>query len=175
MMAGESGGRCELAGRVMKRRAYSSFTVLEIVATSINGACFSGPLTVSAVLQGAGGVGQTEGVEKCPREVYDFVKGNLRLGDVVKLVGSFEGISEEDVLLPGAGMPSSRKLQFSVCDAALLEKWDASAHGDLYYSKPGTDLADVQKSDELSAASVVFSRLPQLILQCPDAFVARLL
>lgn len=196
-MAEDSPQLCRVTGRVLKRRAFSSFSVLELVATSINGVRLSGPLTVSAVVDDqrrAGGTGR----DSCAHDVYEFVRTSVRLGDVVALEGFFVGSAGLLASAPtmSTAPPSIWKVGFTVSTAAMLEKWDASMHGALYYTKPSQKEAsgECPNPDDtvenvpahqhnalvakcaFSAASLGnASRLPQLVLQCQDSFVPRLI
>lgn len=160
-----------IVGRVMKRRVYSTFSVLELVSTSICGDGLSKPITVAAVFQATGDY-----------DYHAFVRTNVRLGDVVQVAGAFNRpyIRAECKLV---NQPAS-KLGFDVCSILLLEKWDASAYGELYYTAPVTRSASastqVPAAPELNHAGMnaatlgVAGRMPHLILQCAAPFLSRL-
>ena len=187
-------------GRVLRRRAFAYFSVLEVAATSVDGERLAAPRTVCAILKAEGAKwadGAGVEAEAVSADVFAFVKGSVRLGDVVHLSGVFDEAGIGSALdnpceQPGqamtgegrdggglsgllAGRPShthstpncgTPKLpHFRVSAVALLEKWDAGAHGDMYYTK-GAPLAESQP--QLACHS-----LPQLIVQCHGSFVAR--
>ena len=187
-------------GRVLRRRAFAYFSVLEVAATSVDGERLAAPRTVCAILKAEGAKwadGAGVEAEAVSEDVFAFVKGSVRLGDVVHLSGVFDeagigsaldtpceqpgqGITGEDGdggrlsgLLGGRpshthSTPSSgtpKLPHFRVSAVALLEKWDASAHGDMYYTK-GAPLAESQPQ-------MACHSLPQLIVQCHSSFVAR--
>ena len=142
---GRRGKTCDIIGRVMKRRAFSSFSVLELIVTSISGERTCAPLNVSAVLalqaeDGEGAVGQLV----CPQDVYDMVRSNVRIGDAVTLTGMFRAspscVSELDSDASTVTSIKSLKIGFKVGTAQILEKWDAQKLGEIYYDK---SLADV--------------------------------
>ena len=187
-------------GRVLRRRAFAYFSVLEVAATSVDGERLAAPRTVCAILKAEGAKwadGAGVEAEAVSEDVFAFVKGSVRLGDVVHLSGVFDeaGIGsglDTPCEQPGQGItaeggdegqlsgllagrprhnhstPSSgtpKLPHFRVSAVALLEKWDASAHGDMYYTK-GAPLAESQPQ-------MACHSLPQLIVQCHSSFVAR--
>jgi hypothetical protein len=176
----------DVIGRVLRRRAFAHFSVLELAATSVGGERLAAPLAVCAILKAeaarwADGAG-AEAVP-VPADVFAFVKGSVRLGDVVQLAGVFDVADTRhdrdaggprdplgaaaDACSPEAGAGTApRACQFRVSAVALLEKWDRDAHGDLYYAKGAPpEGAQVDRS---------CGRMPQLIVQCHSSFVERL-
>jgi hypothetical protein len=151
---GRRGKTCDIIGRVMKRRAFSSFSVLELIVTSISGERTCAPLNVSAVLalqaeDGEGAVGQLV----CPQDVYDMVRSNVRIGDAVTLTGMFRAspscVSELDSDASTVTSIKSLKIGFKVGTAQILEKWDAQKLGEIYYAKSDVIIEDVSEVESL--------------------------
>jgi len=127
-------------GRVLRRRVFASFLVLEAVVVRKS---TGGPQPASVVIQAGDAGARVDDAFEVARWV--------RLGDVL----AFTGALERDPDTP------RKKLRINATCAHILEKWDAGAHGTLYYTK-----WEHPESDHV---------LPQLILQCPDSFVSRLI
>ena len=134
---------------------FCSFMVLEVVVTTDASKHPAGPLPASVVMQ----------AESC--ETYDLVRSAVRLGDVVRFSASVEQ-EEPD--------PALGTLRLAATCAEILEKWDAR-HGTLYYTKvPQCDSVNVSAGDKAQAIRPFGqARLPELILQCQDVFVGRLI
>lgn len=130
----------DVVGRVLRRRVFVSFLVLETVVVRRS---MGGPQPASVVIQ-AGNPGALVD------DAFEVARC-IRLGDVVAFTGAVE--RDPDT--------TRKKLRINATCAHILERWDAGAHGTLYYTKwENTESEHV---------------LPQLILQCPDSFVSRLI
>lgn len=141
-----------MVGRVLRRRVFRSFVVLEVVVITESPRVGEHPVHASVVLQAGSG------------ESYALVRSNVRLGDVVSCSLSIQ---------EGAPSTSPGKLRFDATHVEIFEKWDPR-HGTLYYTKlPALDAGNgiMDAARQHHACS---QRLPELILQCQDSFVNRL-
>jgi hypothetical protein len=130
-----------LVGRLLRKRVFASFAVLDVVVVRKDTGI---PQPVSVVIQAGGAGERVDGA-------FERARSGVRLGDVVAFTGAIEHCNDQ----------TRGKLRMNANRAQIVDKWNAGSHGTLYFTKG-------EHANE-------GHELPQLIIQCPDSFVNRLI
>lgn len=107
------------------------------------------------------------------KEEFVLAKDSVRPGDVIRAQGAFEAEHASTVARACRGWTKGLR----VSSLRVLEKWEPSLMGTFHLRTKGGAQGLCSAPDEPVTAEIVQRRgmLPDLILQCPDAYVDRVM
>ena len=165
-------------GRVLRRQTFSSNVLfLDLMVTSLDGEPTAGPSLLSCCVSSAPEVvspGQLCAIFYADKHVFALARDSVRPGDVIRARGAFEAEQQ------AGKVPCARWTKgLRVSHVEVLEKWEP-AMGAFHLrssAKRGSSGVPGLRSvpDEPVTAERVRRQggLPGLVLQCPDAYVQR--
>lgn len=166
-------------GRVLRRQTFSSNVLfLDLMVTSLDGEPTAGPSLLSCCVSATPEVvspGQLCAIFYADKHVFALARDSVRPGDVIRARGAFEAEQQ------AGAVPCARWTKgLRVSHVEVLEKWEPGSMGAFHLrSRAKRGISGLpglcSAPDEPVTAERVRRQggLPGLVLQCPDAYVER--